>query len=135
MAKGNSRNQKAIKSTYSGLSSARINTAAVVAFVPFITSILGIHDFIVKRYKQGIIHIIILLAVMMLLVIDTIVCSYQDSPICSIMSSISNLGYIFCPVGLYIWSIVEGIEILNINNKKTISSSDKNISRTKNTTK
>lgn len=91
----------------------RIKTATILGFIP-IFSLFGIHDFIVKRYAEGIAHA--LLSIVMLIV----------SPFAIFMAAISadagpNMAsyvFLYTPFIIlffsYVWAIVESIKFLYV---------------------
>ncbi|MBR3132236.1 hypothetical protein IKG33_02410 [Candidatus Saccharibacteria bacterium] len=88
----------------------RLKTAAVFAFIPCF-GILGIHNFILKQYKEGIAHIIIVALFYAPYFIINTLCGYDDSDSCSYM----NVSFSFLQrlaISSYIWAIIEGVQIL-----------------------
>ena len=79
--------------------------AIILAIIPY-TGIIGIHDFVAKRNKKGIVHIAITVIAVMIFFITKFV-GTTSSLSSSLIIELSMVIFI----GLYIWALIEIIEI------------------------
>lgn len=99
--------------------STRLTIAGVIAVLPFTVgplSIFGIHDFIIKRYKQGIAHVIISLISYLPLLMYNLLFQNSNNYDLNLSFILSLLAYIPI-ISSYIWSLVEGVQILQCAGK------------------
>lgn len=96
-------------------SDSRLTAAAIFAFLPNF-GIFGIHNFILKQYKKGIAHILIVIACYIPYIIASASCGYNSSCYNTVMLT-SFLQYL--AVASYIWAIVEGVQILQSKKQNT----------------
>lgn len=89
-------------------SNTRLTVAAVFAFLPSF-GIFGIHDFILKQYKKGLTHILLVVAFCASLFLVLILCKNDDN--CFYSSLISNF-LIHLAISSYVWAVVEGVQII-----------------------
>ncbi|MBR3252945.1 NINE protein [Candidatus Saccharibacteria bacterium] len=89
----------------------KLTMAAILAFIPP-TGILGVHNFLIKRYWQGIIRLIFI--VVAIVIINTI--DINGSYSSSYMRF--SFSYIFIPLVAYVWSVAQAIVILVVNSHK-----------------
>ena len=98
-------------------SDSRLTAAAIFAFLPYF-GMIGVHNFILKQYGKGIAHIIIVVMCFAPYYIARASCGYNSSCY-SIVTITMFLQYLAATS--YIWSIVEGVFILQ-SKKKNVAS-------------
>ncbi|MDO5475378.1 MAG: NINE protein, partial [Candidatus Saccharibacteria bacterium] len=97
----------------SQFSDSRITAAAIFAFLPNF-GIIGVHNFILKQYKRGIAHIVIVIVCYVPYFIASALCNHNCY---NVIFSTVLLQYL--AVVSYIWAIVEGVQILQLKKQKT----------------
>lgn len=92
-------------SEISQFSDSRLAVAAIFAFLP--SGIIGIHNFILKQHRKGLAHIVIAVTSFILFFMTSL--SHVPDIIISMTPCLLVVSYI--------WSIVEGVQILILKSK------------------
>ena len=98
------------------INNSELTKAAICAFFPYF-GIIGIHNFILKQYKRGLLHIIIVIVCCIPSILTNLLCNHNSNCLNNafLASSSWNLSIIS-----YILAIIEGVQILK--SKKQIAS-------------
>lgn len=115
---------KITQENMSQFSGTRLTIAGIIAVLPVTPvgplSILGIHDFIIKRYKQGIAHIVVALISYLPLLIYNLLFQNSDNYDFNLSSILSMLAYVPL-ISSYIWALIEGIQILQYSKQESVA--------------
>lgn len=98
----------------------RLTAAAVLAFVPFSGS-LGVHDFILKRYKKGAAHVVMMTIWLIPYLLVWSSCHRYNCFDGRLMQFVF-LRYALSIVS-YIWAVVEGVQILQYKKRSAMAQS------------
>lgn len=96
---------------YRKFTDSRLTTASILAFFPA-TGVLGVHNFALKQYVKGLLHIAIFVAAYLPSIITSLSCkgNYEDG--CVVATLIAQYCSYFV-AGSYIWAVIEGSNIIN----------------------
>ena len=96
---------------YRKFTDSRLTTASILAFFP-VTGVLGIHNFILKQYVKGLLHIAIVIVAYLPPIITSLNCkgNYEDG---CVVATLITQYCIYFMAGSYVWAAIEGSNIIN----------------------
>ncbi len=98
-------------------SESRLTAAAIFAFLPG-SGVIGVHNFILKQYGKGALHIALVAIAFLGSYLSTITCNYNKCYNATL--SIIFLQYLIVAAS-YIWAIVEGVRINQLRKLHIVS--------------